>query len=49
MYNREPISEPCGPNAALLAADDRADICFSLKDREETENGLRCAQPRVTR
>lgn len=33
MYNREHISEPCGPNAALLPADDRAAPCFSLQDR----------------
>lgn len=33
MYNREPIGEPCGPNAALLPADDRTFLCFSLQQR----------------
>lgn len=35
MYNREPISGPCGPNAALLPADDRAALCFSFQGRRD--------------
>lgn len=40
MYNSEPISEPCGPNAALLPADDRAALCFSLQERGGRKKGF---------
>lgn len=34
---------PCGPNAVLLRADDRAALCFSLRHRGDTKWASVCA------
>ena len=40
MYNREPISGPCGSNAALLPADDRVALCFSFQGKRDRKMGF---------